>query len=102
LLAIWKLKHRRLLMAFVFTLPACSVIGPYTEHEKELLNRPIPKDRALLDVECTTLRAHYDWSLFIIEQRDKNGWEDKSSKDVIVSDAWADYHRAKRMGCSGW
>lgn len=90
-------------LAVAFTaLCACSVIGPYTAHEKELLYRPVPKDADQKLTECNVLRAHYDWSLFIIKQRDENGWQEGLSKDEIVSDAWADYHRAKRIGCSGW
>ncbi|TBV01231.1 hypothetical protein [Phytopseudomonas dryadis] len=100
--AIWKLNHRSLLIAAVLALPACSAFGPFSEYEKELINRPIPADKSQREIECGILQAHYNWSLAIIDQRDKNGWEDKSSKDVIVSDAWADRLRAKRLGCSGW
>lgn len=100
--AIWKLKHRGLLMTVVLVLPACSAIGPFSEYEKSLINRPLPKDVSQAKLECNIRRAHYDMLLFTIKQRDENGWDDDAEKDVMISDAWADYHRARRIGCSGW
>ena len=94
--------YHALLMVGVMALSACSIIGPFTEREKELMNRPMPADVNQAKMECTTLRAHYDWSLFMIRQGDEKGWNNESEKDQLVTDAWADYHRARRIGCTGW
>lgn len=94
--------YHALLMVCVMALSACSIIGPFTEREKELMNRPMPADVNQAKMECTRLRAHYDWSLFMIRQGDEKGWNNESEKDVLVTDAWADYHRARRIGCTGW
>lgn len=102
MLAVWKLKYHALLIVGVVALGACSAFGPFTEHEKALMNRPMPADVSQAKLECTTLRAHYDWSLFMIKQRDEKGWDSESEKDLLVTDAWADYHRARRIGCTGW
>lgn len=97
-----KLKYRALLVAGLAGLGACSAIGPFTEREKELMNRPMPADVNHAKLECTTLRAHYDWSLFMIGQGDEKGWANESERDLLETDAWADYHRARRIGCTGW
>lgn len=100
--AIHTLGRHMLLVSVALVLPGCSAIGPFTEHEKALINKPMPKTVAAAKMECNVLRAHYDMLLYIIAQRDESGWEDESEKQVMVTDAWADYHRARRIGCSGW
>ena len=100
--AIWKPMYRVPLVAFVLALPACSAFGPFSEYEKSLIYKPMPKSVAEAKIECNVRRAHYDWLLFMIAQRDEKGWDDKAERDVMISDAWADYQRARRIGCSGW
>lgn len=103
LAAPWPGCRRALLAVALVGLAGCSAIGAFSEYEKNLIYKPKPATQLEKDVECSLLKAHYDLSLMILRERDRDGWEgSEMSRETVENDAWADVHRARRIGCEGW